>query len=172
MSAPYELPDIPAFLRVSQEERRAAWAANPPRESVRALPERSKADTATASASRTFETEDTMARKAEKQVTTRFKKTAPKAAPKMSKPRAARAPRASSHTVSLTGKVAELRDFISGHGATLIEVCKKFDWQPHSARAAISRLNGKNEVDKTGRSKTDEIIYKFVPKAAPKAAAK
>jgi hypothetical protein len=97
-------------------------------------------------------------RRKTKEVTTRFKATPPKAGKPLSKPRPARAARASSHTVSLTGKAAELKAFITTPGKTLAEICKKFDWQPHSARAAISRINTKGEVQK-GVNEKGESTY-------------
>lgn len=101
-----------------------------------------------------------------KEVTTRFKASAPKPQRALSKPRPPRKARASSHTVSVTGKVAELKAFITAPGKTLAEICKKFDWLPHSARAAVSRLNGNDEVQK-GVNDKGETTYSLPATTTP-----
>lgn len=93
------------------------------------------------------------------EVTTRFKTTTPKPQTALKKPRPARAKRASSHTVSLTGKAAELKAFITGHGKTLAEIAAKFGWQAHSARAAISGLNKPDGTVKKEPNSKGDIVY-------------
>ena len=49
---------------------------------------------------------------------------------------------------------------LSGSGKTLAQLAQKFDWQPHTVRAAMSRLRQRGyTVERT--SKTDKSASKF-----------
>ena len=49
-------------------------------------------------------------------------------------------------------KGAQLLAMLAGKGATNAELCKSLSWQPHTLRAAISRVKGKVE-----RSRVDGV---------------
>jgi hypothetical protein len=49
-------------------------------------------------------------------------------------------------------KGAQLLAMLAGKGATSTELCKSLGWQPHTLRAAISRVQGKVE-----RSRVDGV---------------
>lgn len=96
-------------------------------------------------------------RKPKKLVMTRFKKTAPKPAKPLSKPRPARKPRgttaapaskpkvkaAAPATAKGSTRTEDLKALLrTPGGVTLDTVQAKFGWLAHSARAAISRAGG------------------------------
>lgn len=50
----------------------------------------------------------------------------------------------------------------SKNGATIDEIVKATDWQPHSARAMISGLRKASYQIELGRNKDDEAVYRIV----------
>jgi hypothetical protein len=72
-------------------------------------------------------------------------------APKAAKAKAAK-PAAKAGAPREGIKGAQLLAMLAGKGATNAELCKALGWQPHTLRAAISRVKGKVE-----RSRVDGV---------------